>query len=882
MKRIINTLLFMFAAITMTAQTSFVVADKNGNSQLVQSLIFQQQNADRFTWKSDGTATGDIKDLLFIARAQSELVAANSDDVTEMLEELSGTDVADAEGIAAALKSNSNVDDAYTVDGENLVFQKDESQFHTIYPMYDLKPAFSESYYLGAKQFLGKQYMKRKKAKGSSSQKVAIFNFFQGNSDYALQNQLVEMTATLFDTNNYDVTMYENSNFTVNNLENVINESKTNKNYKAIIIMSHGAMLTDASFSAEGLSVFMTGEECGQYDSCDKMYDSKSKKYFKTHSSAIYPDKDCILYLGSCYGAYWGEKHWKGDSNYDYSITSGIDPHEFDLPYAGLKTKGSNETSEVISYPDKDELTVVAWYGRNSIAQAHAAILFNKMIYNEQGLPDAIRSSFWIDPINWETHLFVSRSISPNHSLTLSGLQENKPDYRDNVSIRLTNVSRDMLVTNSGDLVKSPIDITGTIEGTVNGWVYCGLSRVTGDGKSGIYVNEKYPFYIYTQNSKKYFRAKFPIRFFAEGVYAFRVFDANLQEIRLQNPYYIVFSRNFSENYALPVLPEEDVSAPTILDDSGQPLEEITVAIGANKTFEIDGYSGHSFWALSLDEDIAKVAVNGTSLTVTGVSEGTTYIGIQDNQNKLIAVVKVTVTAGGDDPAETETITVNGVSFTMVAVEGGTYWMGSADDDGDAYSDERPRHEVTLSSFAIGQTEVTQELWEAVMGSNPSYFRGSSLPVEQVSWNDCQEFLTKLNALTGRQFRLPTEAEWEYAARGGQSSRGYKYSGGDNIDEVAWYDDNSGFATHAVGTKAANELGLYDMSGNVWEWCQDWYSSSYYSNSAQSNPQGPDSGSYRVCRGGSWDFIAWYCRVANRNYYTPSVRHDPLGLRLAL
>lgn len=648
MKRIINTLLFMFAAITMMAQNSFVVADKNGNSQLVQSLIFQQQqNADRFTWKSDGTASGDIKDVFFIARAQADLATASTDDVTEMLEQLSGTDLADAEAIAATLKSNSVVEDAYTVDGENMVYQKKGSQYHTIYPMYDLKPAFSESDFEGAKQLLGKQYVKPRKAMGSSSQKVAIFNFFQGDPDYALQNQLVEMIYTLFDTNNYDVTMYENSKFTMKNLQDVIDESKSNKNYKAIIIMSHGAMLTDASFSAEGLSVFMTGEECGQYDSCDKMYDSKSKKYLKTHSSAIYPDKDCILYLGSCYGAYWGEKHWKGDSNYDYSITSGIDPHEFDLPYAGLKTKGKNETSQVISYPDKDELTVVAWYGRNSIAQAHAAILFYRMIYNEQGLPDAIRSSFWIDPINWETHLFVSRSISPNHSLTLSGLQENKPDYMENVNIKLTNIDRDMFVCNKNGCLELTGDIIG--DNSIK-MVRVALCPIFTDGKS---FNPRdshntRPYLIYSQNTKHYFTGEFSLKEFSlfekEGLYAIRIFGPNWKEIRIQNPYYIVFSRNFSENYALPVLPEEDVSAPTILDDSGQPLEEITVAIGANKTFEIDGYSGHSFWALSLDEDIAKVAVSGNLLTVTGVAEGTTYIGVQDYQNKLIAVAKVTVT----------------------------------------------------------------------------------------------------------------------------------------------------------------------------------------------------------------------------------------------
>ena len=227
------------------------------------------------------------------------------------------------------------------------------------------------------------------------------------------------------------------------------------------------------------------------------------------------------------------------------------------------------------------------------------------------------------------------------------------------------------------------------------------------------------------------------------------------------------------------------------------------------------------------------------------------------------------------------TFTVNGVSFIMVFVEGGTFTMGATPEQGnEAEGDENPSHQVIVSSFMIGQTEVTQELWEAVMGSNPSKFKGVNRPVEHVSWDDCQEFIKKLNALTGQHFRLPNEAEWEYAARGGSKSRGYKYSGSNNIDDVAWYENNSGSDTHNVATKQPNELGLYDMSGNVWEWCQDWYGN--YSSSSQSNPQGPASGSHRVYRGGSWGNFARFCRVANRDGYSAVNRNDNRGMRLAL
>ena len=233
--------------------------------------------------------------------------------------------------------------------------------------------------------------------------------------------------------------------------------------------------------------------------------------------------------------------------------------------------------------------------------------------------------------------------------------------------------------------------------------------------------------------------------------------------------------------------------------------------------------------------------------------------------------------------------TVAGVSFNMVKVDAGSFMMGAAADDDEAADRERPAHQVTLSGYSIGETEVTQELWQAVMGYNPSDFTDDpQRPVDYVSWDDCQLFIAKLNEMTGATFRLPTEAELEFAARGGNLSKGYKYACSDNVDDVAWYEINAynvgmndpDFGPHAVKTKAPNELGLYDMSGNVMEWCQDYYG--LYSNEAQTDPVGPSSGYGRVTRGGSWGGTATSCRVSYRGAGTaPSSRGHYRGFRLA-
>ena len=285
----------------------------------------------------------------------------------------------------------------------------------------------------------------------------------------------------------------------------------------------------------------------------------------------------------------------------------------------------------------------------------------------------------------------------------------------------------------------------------------------------------------------------------------------------------------------------------------------------------VDGYVNISDVTTLID-----YLLNGES-TILGF--GNADCNHDGNINIADVTMLIDYLLGGVDlnPPMDETITVNGVSFKMIGVEGGSFMMGST-----SYSSDGPVHKVKLSNYCIGETEVTQDLWQAVMGSNPSNFTGNlQRPVESVSWNDCQMFIFRLNALTGKHFRLPTEAEWEYAARGGNKSENYYYAGSNNINNVAWYSDNSGSSTRPVATKRPNELGLYDMTGNVWEWCLDYYDS--YSSNPQTNPIGPSTGSSRVCRGGGWFNPDWVCRVSARSAGDQSeTKADNIGLRLAL
>lgn len=292
----------------------------------------------------------------------------------------------------------------------------------------------------------------------------------------------------------------------------------------------------------------------------------------------------------------------------------------------------------------------------------------------------------------------------------------------------------------------------------------------------------------------------------------------------------------------------------------------------------------------SLDLSTLVPLINGLT---NEESDHTFTVTVGDNNDQTATKTAVFHRVAEEISGQDFTETVSGVKFDMVYVKGGTFRMGATEEQGsDAFNDEKPVHSVTLSDYYIGKFEVTQGLWEKVMGTTIEQQRdkadkdrglygvGSDYPMYYVNWEEAQEFCTKLSQMTGKKYALPTEAQWEYAARGGAKSKGYKCSGSNAAGDVAWYYDNSDKETHPVGKKQANELGLYDMSGNVDEWCSDWFSS--YSSDSQSDPTGPTNGSHRVLRGGTWNSYAKFCRVSFRYHVYPDYCDDDCGLRVVL
>lgn len=630
MKRFINTILLLSVAIIAMAQTSFVVADKNGNSQLVQSLVFQQQQtADRFSWKSDGSATGDINDLLFIARAKAELATANTEDVTKMLEELSGTDLADAEAIAAALRSNPNVEESFTEDGGNVIMKKKGSDTYVVYPLYEDEPLFSGADIPDSESGLAKSHKaKRGRALGDVYRgKIAIFNHFQGMSSYKIQNNIARDIEKKFTTQGYDVEYYGNNNdpahahssnvaydhfFDHQNMSEVIRNSA---DYKAIIIFSHG-------FEKNGKTYFSTCEKAysqqeieeGCY--CYTPYCSEDAYYYTYPVENLKINNNCIVYLGSCYG---------------------------------IPEKGN------VSFLDEKKTVLIGWKGKNCVAQVDADLLFYYMLFENYDLNSALEASFKYDVKNDNSIRYPSKYVKDQR---LAGEEEWYPEYMEN--------GLNVFLKDGDEYVDKNTQKNGIIKGDFNDKWNENIYKFSLKPLFGWMNVNNYKCWIFDKN----FTIGINYENIPEGMYLFSV-EGNVkpgvfQPIKQTNvTRHLLCSEKPLKNNSAQSVTLEDVYTPSILDIDGQPVSEITLSAGTSKTFDIDGYSGHAFHAPCLNKDVVNASVNGTKLTVTGVSEGTTYIGVYDTQNKMLSAAEVTVTAGSPQPEPYAVLSDDGMTVTF-------------------------------------------------------------------------------------------------------------------------------------------------------------------------------------------------------------------------
>ncbi len=718
---------------------------------------------------------------------------ASVNEIERYLRATCGDETVDITAVVDTLKTNKNVEEAFvTPDQNKIIIQFKGDEYRTVYPIHDEVDPFAEEDTVAepsaSTMFNARQAPRHYRPTGSRG-KVAVFNYFSKMKSDAgdmltgrtTQNRMIDYLCQDLNDHDYGVEYYPYEEVTLDNLKKVRDNASS---YTAVIIMSHG-------FSDGNNSYFIISEE----------YDSK-----RAHEDPMLYDEGVSIPYSY---RFWNTSVFDFGSRYEFAVP--VKKMYFSsntILYLG-SCDAYRHTSD---FTQSD--CCIGWNGPNSSAQAHATVLFYKLMRGKS-VRDALDVSDsenpYYDNTGAETDTWTADPMHEDSKLTYFGVHFDpnifsQPNYLTPVTQYYRDAGSRLHPVNYGDfdfrkgvhfISDKKIKLDLIMDGNEDApqAIFVRATPLRSDASPVVYkVNKK------SQNGSNGYYKQVTIDLKQNGAYSITaaVDEAFTQEIKFLKPIIIVKAKPFKEN---------------------------------------------------------------------GLEEDTT---------------------------QTETFTVNGVSFTMVGVEGGTFTMGATDEQGipeevygfAAYSMCFPTHQVTLSSYSIGETEVTQELWAAVMGNNPSYFADDlTRPVEQVSWIDCQTFIAKLNQLTGKTFRLLTEAEWEFAARGGNKSMGYQYSGSNNIDEVAWYEGNSENSTHPVGLKSPNELGLYDMTGNVMEWCQDWYGMDYYSVSPLTNPTGPSTGDKRIVRGGSfYDIInkGFEFAVALRNYMSPTYSFRHTGLRLAM
>ena len=698
MKRIINTILFLFAAVTLMAQNSFVVADKNGNSQLVQSLIFQQDAANGlFSWgtSADGyQPERDIRNLQYIVRAKNELVTGSTDEVAAILEDLSGTDDADAAAVAAALQTNPNVEEATSEDGNNVVVKMNDEEGLAFYPLYELEPLFSDD-------DLTLDYLPQFTPPVMAPSltvplgKVAIFNFFYDQSGYNRQNQIVDRIDAWFTDHGYFVDRYGKSGkpeFTLENLRNVVQEMQSP--YKFIIIMTHGAIY-------HGTPYIATHEVVNKNkDHYPNPADGKNYRMVCLGDEIGILGPGQLVYVGACDSA----------------------------PNGGYPQLDDN------LFPNYNQTELIGWSGKTRIAQAHAALMFYYMLY---GHYTCARTLNHLPSSDGKGQISFSKRLAQSMGNMIIDVNPDRVfDYDSNITascekVTCVNQSKMAFRISMNNLPHYPytikinvIDLRLNIKDTYEKKIYNEMNS------TGILCSMK-------DN-------------LSDGIYAVEILTEDGKVAKLDYPCGFIKSASFKELGA-EVVSDADITEPVILDADGQSVEEITISAGSSKTFTIEGYSGHTFNALCLKPEIVEVSVsgtNGTTLTVTGVSEGIAYFAAYDEQNRQLAVAKVTVTAGGGQ-SYTSCPDDNHPHMIDLGLPSGTKWaccnVGATAPEG--YGD----------YFAWGETQSKDEYsW-----ANYIHCDGSQETCHDIGSDIAGTEYDAATANWGAPWRLPSKAQCE-------------------------------------------------------------------------------------------------------------------------
>lgn len=805
-------------------------------------------DADQYSLTSDSSfnyqSDFDISKIKSITRDRDNYISALSgNSLNKEIRDniVSGGNIDD---IIDKLKSNVNVEDAYRDSNYNIfVLEKDDSVL-TVIPTVDYEDPFNNNNKPNLSR--GSENTTRAWKETGENGVVAVFNYFSGMSNRQGQNGMVEDLMSLLNSHNYGIEYYESEEFTKKNIENVLRKSRENDAYRAILIFSHGFINNEKGldYGYQKDPWIVLGESYTSEHGLKKVenesyrwynFESKYNATFSVNDINVH--KNCLLYIGAC------------DALKYY--TTG-----------------------------RKKCPIIGWDGPNVLSQAHALMLFHRILNNRLSINDALKSTWGYDMVLYSESSKVAYVVSDNlNGVYLPANSDYSYSYPfgGNISeVYLEEPGYDKVFFRRGTLIDLYDCYSYHLKGNVK---YSGdrpskvWLRLLPVGKMGTGIKSKIKI---KKDGSFDFNCKLPNDM--EGMYDIIMGEkedfTKKELVNLSRCCTFVYSSKFNENSANTM----DIFTPeplNITDDNNSSVSAFTLRKGDSKILYINDDEDGPYVVASSDPNVAKVSISGTILTIDAIQSGSTIVTVTDEGGYYKSTIEIAVEDVQKD-SNIETFYINGVAFDLIKVDGGDFILGfNGYDESDNYN---VYHQVTLSTYYIGKFEVTQKQWMAVMGDNPSYFVDENLPVNDVSWDDCIKFIAEINKVAPVRFRLPTEAEWLYAAWGGKNNERSLGADPNYIDEVAWHVSNSDDRIHEVGLKAPNSLGIFDMFGNVSEWCYDWFGP--YPAEAVVNPTGPQTGEYRIVLGGS--FRHWGSQCWQRDGDSPEKKRTHHGFRLAI